>query len=267
MKINLNADLGESFGAWNMGDDSAMLAIVGSASVACGFHGGDPLVMRRTLQAAKKAGVSVGAHPSFPDLQGFGRRPMQLAPDELQAVILYQLSALNVMARVEGIAMTHVKPHGALNNMAAEDEVLARRVARAIRLFDPGLILLAPAGSKLVKAGLSEGLIVAGEVFADRAYTDLGNLVPRGQPGAVLTSAMECVDHVMRMLDAEGIVSQSGRHLPVPFQSICVHGDNAHAVEVAHAVRNALLRSGYELKTLPEMMKCVSVAGSKHEHS
>ncbi len=253
MELNLNADLGESFGAWRMGDDPALLAIVDSASIACGFHAGDPLVMRRTLHAARKAGVSVGAHPSFPDLQGFGRRPMHLAADELQAMILYQLAALAGMARVEGLPMTHVKPHGALSNMAAEDTTLAARVAKAVRSFDASLILLAPAGSKLAEAGLREGLAVAGEIFADRTYTDGGQLVPRNQPGAVLTRTAECVAHVLRMLDAEGIVSVSGKRLQVPFHSICVHGDNAHAVEVAAAVREALREGGCALKPLPQL--------------
>lgn len=253
MELNLNADLGESFGSWKMGDDAAMLGIVGSASIACGFHAGDPMVMRRTLHAAKKAGVSIGAHPSYPDLQGFGRRPMQMASDELQAMILYQLSALAGMARVEGMAMTHVKAHGALSNMAAEDEALAKHFARAVRGFDPNLILLAPAGSKLVSAGEHEGLVVAGEVFADRAYTEQGHLLPRSQPGAVLTDTRECARHVLRMLDAGGIVSMSGRHLAVPFHSICVHGDNAHAVEIARSVRKALEDSGCDLKPLAQL--------------
>ncbi len=253
MELNLNADLGESFGAWRMGDDAAMLELVDSASIACGFHAGDPLVMRRTLHAAKKAGVSIGAHPSFPDLQGFGRRRMHVAPDELQAMILYQLGALAGMAHVEGLAMTHVKPHGALSNMAAEDSALAARVARAVHLFDPELILLAPAGSQLELAGLREGLHVVAEIFADRAYTDAGTLVPRGQPGAVLADTAACVTHVMRMLDAGGIVSQSGRRLPVPFQSLCVHGDSPHAVEVARAVRRALGEAGCRLRPLTEL--------------
>ena len=253
MELNLNADLGESFGAWKMGDDAAMLGIVGSASIACGFHAGDPLVMRRTLHAAKKAGVSVGAHPSFPDLQGFGRRPMQMAADELQAMLVYQLAALAGMARVEGLAMTHVKPHGALNNMAAEDAALALRVARAIKSFDPSLVLVAPAGSRLVEAGVREGLRVAGEIFADRAYTESGHLMPRNQPGAVLTETRECVRHVLRMLDAGGIVSASGKKLTVPFHTVCVHGDTAHAVEVARAVRKALEDSGCVLKPIPAL--------------
>lgn len=253
MELNLNADLGESFGAWKMGDDTALLAIVGSASIACGFHAGDPLVMRRTLHAARRSGASIGAHPSFPDIQGFGRRPMHMAADELQAMILYQLAALSGMARVEGMTMTHVKPHGALSNMASEDPALAARVTKAVKIFDASLILLAPARSRLVEAAQREGLPVAAEVFADRAYTDDGNLVPRSHPGAVLTQTADCVSHVLRMLDAGGIVSVSGKHVQVPFHSICVHGDNAHSVEVAGAVRKALVDNGCVLKPLPQL--------------
>lgn len=254
MQLNLNADLGESFGAWTMGDDTAMLATVDSANVACGFHAGDPLVMRRTLRAARDAGVSVGAHPAFPDLQGFGRRPMRLAGDEIEAIVLYQLGALAGMARAEATVMTHVKPHGALNNMACEDAALAASIVRAVKAFDPALILLAPAGSQLYEAGECAGLAVAAEVFADRAYTDAGHLVPRGEPGAVLTRAEDCVRHVLAMLEAGGIVAASGKRLPMPFHSICVHGDNAHAVEVARRVRAALLAAGCELAPLPQIV-------------
>ncbi|MFN3987268.1 MAG: LamB/YcsF family protein [Rhodocyclaceae bacterium] len=253
MQINLNADLGESFGAWHMGDDEAMLATVNTANIACGFHAGDPLVMRGTLRAARAAGVSVGAHPAFPDLQGFGRRQMKLSGAEVEAVVLYQLGALAGMARAEGLAMTHVKPHGALNNMACEDATLAGHIAHAVGAFDPELILLAPAGSQLYHAGLAQGLPVAAEIFADRAYTDEGNLVPRGQPGAVLTEAEDCVRHVLAMLDAGGIVAASGKRLPMPFHSICVHGDNAHAVDVARRVRDALRAAGCALCPLPEL--------------
>ncbi|AUN95981.1 LamB/YcsF family protein [Pseudazoarcus pumilus] len=253
MELNLNADLGESFGAWKMGDDATMLSIVNSASIACGFHAGDPQIMRRTLHAARRNRVSIGAHPAFPDLQGFGRRAMHVAPDELQAIVLYQLGALAGMARVEGLTMTHVKPHGALSNMASEDASMARNVVQAIKAFDAGLILLAPAGSELDAAGRRAGLRVAGEIFADRAYTDEGHLMPRSQPGAVLTERAACVAHVLRMLEAGAIVSASGKRLEVPFHSVCVHGDNVHAVEVAHAVRDALTGAGCTLVALPDM--------------
>lgn len=253
MELNLNADLGESFGAWKMGDDAALLTIVNSASIACGFHAGDPLVMRRTLHLAKKASVSIGAHPSFPDLQGFGRRPMHLASDELQAMILYQLGALAGMAAVESMRMTHVKPHGALSNMACEDTALATRVARAVKTFDATLILLAPCGSQLELAGAREGLRVASEIFADRAYTDEGHLMPRNQPGALLTRSEDCVAHVLRMLDAGGIVSLSGKCVTQTFHSVCLHGDTAHAVDTARAVRQALFAAGCTLTPLPQL--------------
>jgi len=250
MNLNLNADLGESFGAWKMGDDPAMLGIVASANLACGFHAGDPLVMRRTLHAAHKAGVSIGAHVAFPDLQGFGRRPMHLAPDELEAAILYQIAALAGLAQVEGTRVTHVKPHGALSNMACEDATLANRVAKAVRTFDRELILLAPAHSELAAAGQRAGLATALEVFADRTYTDLGHLVPRSQPGAVIATAAECAAHVLRMLEAGGIVTRSGKHLATPVHSVCVHGDSNHAVATARAVRDALVVAGHRVLPL-----------------
>lgn len=254
MLINLNADLGESFGAYHMGDDAALLAIVGSANVACGFHGGDPAVMAHTVRLARAAGVSIGAHPSFPDLQGFGRRVMRLSTDELEAVVIYQVGALMGMAQSQGVRVSHVKPHGAMNNMACEDGEIAATIAGAVRAVDPALILLAPALSQLARAGRDAGLRVADEVFADRAYTDDGNLVPRSQPGAVLATSQECLAHVLRMLERGGIVSASGRLLPTSFHSVCVHGDNAHAVSTAAAVRAGLLAAGHRLCSLPELL-------------
>jgi len=254
MDINLNADLGESFGAYRMGDDAALMAIIGSANVACGFHGGDPSVMAETVRLAQAAGVSIGAHPSFPDLQGFGRRAMRLVPDELAAVVVYQIGALMGMARSQGARVSHVKPHGAMSNMACEDAAMATTIARAVRSVDPGLILLAPALSQLALAGRAVGLRVADEVFADRAYTDQGHLVPRSEPGAVLADSAACLAHVLRMLAQGGIVSASGHLLPTAFHSICVHGDNAHAVATAAALRDGLLAAGHRLRPLPELL-------------
>ncbi len=253
MDINLNADLGESFGAWRMGDDRALLAIVGSANVACGFHAGDALVMTETVKLAREAGVSIGAHPAFPDLQGFGRRVMQFPPRELEALVTYQVGALTGIAQAQGQRVTHVKPHGAMNNMACEDAAMAATIARAVKAIDPRLILMAPALSQLAAAGRDAGLRVADEVFADRAYTDDGNLVPRSRPGAVLHDSADCLAHVLRMLDRGGIVSASGKLLPCSFHSICVHGDNAHAVATAGAVREGLIAAGHKLKSLPEL--------------
>ncbi|MDY0011578.1 MAG: 5-oxoprolinase subunit PxpA [Rhodocyclaceae bacterium] len=250
MLINLNADLGESFGPWTMGDDAALLAVVGAANIACGFHAGDPLVMRRTVRAAVARGVSMGAHPSYPDLQGFGRRAMALAPEELEAAILYQLGALAGMIASEGGRMSHVKPHGALSNQAASDSDLADTVARAVAAFDPALILLAPACSQLAAAGRRAGLPVALEVFADRAYQADGQLVPRREPGAVLHDARACLRQVSTMLERGGILSQEGALLPTPIHSICVHGDSPGAVATARTLAEALTAAGHRLAPL-----------------
>jgi 5-oxoprolinase (ATP-hydrolysing) subunit A len=252
VKINLNADLGESFGAWTMGDDAALLAVVGAANIACGFHAGDPLVMRRTVRTALAAGVGLGAHPAYPDLQGFGRRPMQMAPAELEAALIYQIGALAGIAAAEGGRLAHVKPHGALNNQACEDAALADTVARAVRAVDRELILLAPALSALIDAGERAGLRVAAEVFADRAYTDAGTLVPRREPGAVLHDDGEVQAHVMRMLDAGGIVAISGKVMRTPMHSICVHGDTPGAVANARRLRTGLEAAGWRLVGLAE---------------
>ncbi|MCK6393537.1 LamB/YcsF family protein [Zoogloea sp.] len=248
--LNLNADLGESFGAWQMGNDAELLGSLDSASIACGFHAGDPLVMRDTLRRAKAAGVSIGAHPAYPDLQGFGRRPMTLPPAELEAILIYQMAGMAGMARTEGLAMAHVKPHGALSNMACTDATLADTVATAIRIFDPGLILLAPACSALASAGRRAGLRVVEEIFADRAYQDDGSLVPRSRPGALIHGAAASLAHVLAMLEARSIIAVSGTHLPTPIGSICVHGDGPEAVATARALRAGLLERGYRLAGL-----------------
>lgn len=253
MKINLNADLGESFGPWKMGDDDAMLQVVATASIACGFHAGDPLVMRATVRAALAAGVSLGAHPSYPDLQGFGRRAMAMSSAEVEAMLIYQAGALAALAEAEGGRLTHLKPHGALNNQACEDAALADAIARAVRAFDRELILLAPVGSELYRAGQRAGLQVAGEAFADRAYTDRGSLLPRSQAGAVLHDAGEIVAHVLRMLDAGGLVSISGARIAARIDSICVHGDTPGAAQAALALRHALEAVGHEICSLPAL--------------
>ena len=254
MTINLNADLGESFGAWRMGDDAALLQVIGSANIACGFHAGDPVVMRETVRLALANGVSLGAHPAFPDLQGFGRRAMQLSAKELEATILYQVGALQAMAVAEGGVVTHVKPHGALNNIACANAEVAATVARAVRALDRELILLAPALSALEAAAEAAGLRVGREVFADRTYQQDGQLTPRSQPGAVLHDAQACVQHVLRMLDAQGIVTADGQRLPTPIHSICVHGDGPDAVASAQQIRLALEKAGYQLAPLTALV-------------
>lgn len=247
MKLTLNADMGESFGAWTMGADEALLEVVGAANIACGFHAGDPLVMRTTLRQALARGVSIGAHPSYPDLQGFGRRPMALPPVELEAVLIYQMAALAGMAAAEGGRMVHVKPHGALSNQTWEDAALAETVVAAIRAFNPGLILLAPALSELSRAGRRAGLAVVEEIFADRAYAETGALAPRREAGAVIEAPAACVAQVLAMIEAGGIVTRSGKVLPTPIHSICVHGDGPQAVATARALRAALEAAGHEL--------------------
>lgn len=250
LHVNLNADLGESFGAWTMGNDAALLPVIGSANIACGFHAGDPTVMRETVRLALSHGVSLGAHPSFPDLQGFGRRVMQMSPRDLAALLIYQVGALQALAQAEGGRVTHVKPHGALNNMACADAAMASTVAQAIHALDPQLILLAPALSELERAGRAAGLRVACEVFADRSYQADGQLTPRSQPGAVLHDAPACVRHVLAMLEAGGIVTAGGERLPTRIDSICVHGDGPEAVATAAQVRQALQATGCRLAPL-----------------
>lgn len=252
-KINLNSDLGESFGAWVMVGDAAMLGIVNSANVACGYHAGDPLVMTQTVERAKKNGVSIGAHPSFPDLQGFGRRRMDIPAPELEAMLIYQIGALDACARAQGSKVTHVKPHGALSNIASADRKVADAVARAVHRLDPSLILLAPAASQMALAGREIGLKIVEEIFADRAYLDDGNLVPRSQPGAMIHGAEASLAHVLRMVEESALISINGKRIPVNPQSICVHGDNAEAVTVAQAIRDGLTKAGYTLVTIPEL--------------
>lgn len=250
-RVNLNADLGESYGAWTMGDDDALLGIVASANVACGYHAGDPNVMRRTLRLAGERGVSVGAHPGYPDLQGFGRRRMDFAPAEVEALVIYQVGALAGLAAAEGLRITHVKPHGALSNQACLDPGLARSVAGAVAALDRSLILLAPALSLLAEAGRAAGLPVVEEVFADRAYLDDGQLVPRSRPGAMIHGADASLAHVLRMLDEGVIVSVTGKRLPARAQSVCVHGDGPEAVATARRLREGLAGAGYEIAPLP----------------
>ena len=253
-RLNLNADLGESFGPWKMGSDAAMLRIVNSANVACGYHAGDPPVMLKTVALARDNGVSVGAHPGFPDLQGFGRRRMDIPADELEAMLICQIGALDACARAQGLRVTHVKPHGALSNIALRrPEGGGRGGAGPCNGSTPTLILLAPAASQMVLAGRERGLPVVEEIFADRAYLDDGNLVPRSQPGAMVHGAEASLAHVMRMVEEQALVSINGNRIPVEPQSICVHGDNAEAVATAQALRDGLTRAGYLLATIPDL--------------
>jgi len=251
--VNLNADLGEGFGAYDIGDDESMLGIVASANIACGFHAGDPLVMTRTVRNALAKGVSLGAHPSYPDLQGFGRRPLRMSAAEVEAMVAYQIGALMGIAASCGGTVTHVKPHGALNNMAAVDDSLALAIGRAIKGVDASVIYLATAGSEMAKAGRALDLPTAEEVFADRAYDNNGNLVPRGQPGAMIHDPKVAAANVLRMLEEGVILSVTGKRIPCTVHSVCVHGDERSAVVMAANLRRTLEEKGVRIVTLPEM--------------
>ena len=246
--IDLNSDLGESLGAWKMGDDAAMLDIVTSANVACGFHAGDAAGILATLRAAAARGVAVGAHVGYRDLAGFGRRNMDVASADLVADVIYQIGALQGLARAAGTTVRYVKPHGALYNTIAHDERQARDVITAIRAADPSLVLVALAGSALVGWARAEGLTVVAEAFADRAYTAQGTLVSRREPGAVLHDAQAVARRMVRLV-REGVVEAiDGRVTRVEADSICVHGDSPGAVQMARAVREALTRDGMTLR-------------------
>ncbi len=242
--VDLNADLGESFGAWRLGDDAAMLSVVTSANVACGFHAGDPLTIRQACASAVANGVRIGAQVSYRDLAGFGRREMAVPSGELTAEVLYQIAALDGVARAEGGRVSYVKPHGALYNRAVWDPEQAAAVAAAIASYDAALPLLTLPGSAAATAAVDAGLEVVAEAFADRAYRDDGTLLPRGQPGAVLTDPGLVAARVAEMVQTGAVASVTGNRVPLQPRSICVHGDTPGAVALARAVRAAIERAG-----------------------
>ncbi len=248
-EIDLNSDLGESLGAWSMGDDAAMLDIVSSANVACGFHAGDPAGILATLKAAHARGVSVGAHVAYPDLLGFGRRNMDVASADLVADVIYQIGALQGLAQAAGTRITYVKPHGALYNTIAHDSAQARDVIAAIRAVDANLALVALAGSPLVRWAQDAGLRVVAEAFADRAYTPQGTLVSRREPGAVLHDSALVASRMLRLVRDGVVEAVDGSLARVQAQSICVHGDSPGAVEMARAVRMALESDGVVVRS------------------
>lgn len=246
--VDLNSDLGEGFGSWAMGDDDALLSVATSANVACGFHAGDPLIMRRVCAGAAARGVAVGAHVSYPDLRGFGRRPMQCSPDELEADVLYQIGALQAAARAAGTVVSHVKPHGALYNVAAVDADVAAAVVRGCRLADPDVVVVGLPSSRIQEAAAAAGLPFAAEGFADRAYTPSGQLVPRGTPGALVLDPDEVVERCLRMVTRSEAFTVDGTAIPLSVRTICVHGDSPGAVRLAGAVRAALEGAGVVLR-------------------
>lgn len=250
--MDLNSDLGESYGAWRMGDDKAMLAIVSSANVACGFHAGDPLTVLATLREAAARGVSVGAHVSYPDRVGFGRRRMDVAPAELTADVIYQIGALQGLAAAAGTRVRYVKPHGALYNTIADDAVQADAVIAGILAIDKSLVLMALAGAPILERARAAGLRVVAEAFADRAYTPTGALVSRRDPGALLHDPEEVAARMLRLATDGVIEAADGSELRLEAQSICVHGDSPAAVAMARSIRERLADAGVAIAPFAE---------------
>ncbi|PKA45050.1 hypothetical protein CWR43_04380 [Rhizobium sullae] len=246
--IDLNCDMGESFGAYKMGDDESMLELISTANIACGFHAGDPVVMRDTILAAKARGVAIGAHPSFMDLYGFGRRRIAgERPEDLEAQIIYQIAAMQGMATALSWPITHVKTHGSLGNMAAIDAELAAVCVRAIKAVDPTLVFITLPYSETMKAAEVAGLRVACEIYADRTYDDAGMLASRQMEGSVIHDPQQSVDQVVSMVRDGVIPTMGGRRLPVEAATICVHGDNPHAVAMVRALRTSLAAHGVDI--------------------
>lgn len=253
-QIDLNCDLGESFGAYKLGMDEDVIPFISSANVACGFHASDPVVMRKTVEMAGKSGVCVGAHPGFPDLMGFGRRNMKISPAEAKAYIQYQMGALSAFCRACGVKLAHVKPHGAFYNMAGKDYDLAKAICEGIAEFDGSLILLALSGSEMIRAAKDTGIRAASEVFADRAYEEDGSLVARSKPNSMITDEEEAIRRVVRMAKEGKVTSVTGKDIPIQADSVCVHGDNAKALEFVQKIREALTAEGISIAPLSQVI-------------
>ena len=253
-KVDLNSDLGESFGRYTLGMDADILQLVSSANVACGYHASDPLVMNKTIAMAKETGVRVGAHPGFPDLMGFGRRNMDVSPAEAKAYTLYQLGALDAFCKAHGVKMQHVKPHGAMYNMAGKDYALSKAICEAIYEYDKDLIVMALSGGELVHAAEDMGLKVAREVFADRAYEEDGSLVNRRKEGAMITDENEAIARVVRMIKEQKVTAITGKDIPIKADSVCVHGDGVKALAFVKKIRETLTAEGIEIVPLEAIL-------------
>lgn len=246
--VDLNSDLGEGFGAWTMGDDDAILGIVSSANVACGMHAGDPHIMARTFAKARELGVSVGAHPGYPDLWGFGRREMAFSAQEIEHFVAYQVGAALGVSTYAGHPITYVKPHGALANLSQVDSKVAGAIVRAVSAVSRNLVLLTYPDGHATRIAKEMGMRTCAEIFADRAYLSTGQLVPRKQPGAVLHDPEEVAARVVRMVRAGGVETIDGAVLPMDIGSVCVHGDSPGAIQMAHAVRQRLGEAGIDIR-------------------
>lgn len=253
-KIDLNCDLGESFGVYTLGMDEQILPFITSANIACGFHASDPLTMAKTVKLAKESGAALGAHPGFPDLLGFGRRNMSVSLEEAKAYVQYQIGALAAFAKACGMTLSHVKPHGALYNMAGKDMKLAEAVCEGIAEIDESLILLALSGSAMIEAAKKKGLSAASEVFADRAYESDGSLVARTKPGAMITDEEEAASRVVRMVKEKKVRAIDGTEIDIAADSVCVHGDGLHALAFVKKLHAAFTEAGIETAPLSEVI-------------
>lgn len=245
--IDINCDMGEAFGNYEMPNDEVLLDYISSANIACGFHAGDSKVMEDTVNMAIKKGVAIGAHPGLPDLQGFGRREMKISPKEAYQITLYQIGALYAFVKVAHGKLNHVKPHGALYNMAAKDENLAKAIVSAIHDFDPSLILFALAGSEMIAAAQKIGLATASEVFADRTYQDDGSLTPRSQSNALITDEKESLRQVLKMVNHQQVETVTKKIISLKSDTLCIHGDGIHAVEFAKKIKETLINEGINI--------------------
>ena len=243
-KIDLNCDMGESYGAWKMGADAGVMPYISSANIACGFHAGDPATIRQTVRLAVDRGVAVGAHPSLPDLMGFGRRAMRISPQEMYDLVVYQAGAVEAFARAAGVKLHHVKCHGALYNMAATDEGLSAAMVRAVKDLGSGVILYVLSGSKNHQIGKKAGVRIVGEVFADRGYADDGTLAPRDKPGGMIEDAAASVRQALGMIEEGYVTSLTGKRVAVAADTMCLHGDQPGAVSFAQALRKAFTEKG-----------------------
>lgn len=254
MKININADIGEGYGKYSIGNDTELMPLIGSANVACGMHAGDPTIMVRTVKLALDHGVSIGAHPGFNDIWGFGRRQIRMRPQDLEYLVTYQIGALMALAQAQGAKVTHVKPHGALNNMAHDDLDYALAIGRGIKAADRDLIYVANAGSQMTQAGQQLGLRVANEGYVDRVYDDNGKMASRERADAVIHDPEQAARQVLGIIQEKALISTSGKRIPAEIHSFCIHGDEPTAVDVMRVVRARLAEAGVEVVPLPVLL-------------
>ncbi|AID42623.1 5-oxoprolinase subunit PxpA [Staphylococcus xylosus] len=250
MKVDLNCDLGEAFGNYSFGGDKDIIPLVTSANIACGFHAGDQHVMNQTIELAKKHNIGIGAHPGLPDLQGFGRRNMDITPNEIYDIVVYQLGALYGFCKIHDVSMNHVKPHGALYQMGARDKAVAQAIAQAVYDFDESLIFVGLSNTLLISEAKSVGLATASEVFADRRYEDDGQLVSRKDANALITDTNEAIEQVINMVKSQKVITKNNNTIAIEADTICVHGDGAHALEFVSQIRERLSKEGISISRL-----------------